>query len=387
MGRRALPLLGLGFVFYIANLASLSFAKEADAQNSEAVFTRLLQVILNRQPSSDSGEPQVGTQCQASLWSSGLYNLSRNGIERSFQVYVPSSYDSSIPSPLIVAFHGWGGNENEFLKNQTVKTELDARGYILVAPVGLGSEEMGRHYSSWSFSGSTSGLDGDGVNVEVSGDSEAICDDARTPDYTYGSCAGVAENGCSWTQCSDNDVNFAVALADKTQENLCIDSTRIFAVGGSNGGMFIWDLGWNQASSDTFRAIAPILGLPHRGYLSAPINPEGMPVLLITGTSDRTVPPGEWDDSSYTTTSDGDVYYYTGASAITEIWAEAMGCDTSTSATPIDVGLTNIDCRGWDYCSGNNRWPPVMDCRAEMGHTYGLSWSWPLILDFFDQYR
>jgi hypothetical protein len=29
-------------------------------------------------------------------------------------------------------------------------------------------------------------------------------------------------------------------------------------------------------------------------------------------------------------------------------------------------------------------WPNVLDCRAAMGHTYALDWSWQLILDFFD---
>ena len=52
-----------------------------------------------------------------------------------------------------------------------------------------------------------------------------------------------------------------------------------------------------------------------------------MPAISVTGVRDRTVPPGDWDQDTYTTTSDGDVFYYTGASAITRVWAEAQGCD------------------------------------------------------------
>jgi len=67
------------------------------------------------------------------------------------------------------------------------------------------------------------------------------------------------------------------------------------------------------------------------------------------------------------------------------VWAEAQGCDTSLPAALVDVGVANAECRGWSYCQTDSQWPPVLDCRGDMGHTYSLSWSWPLILDFFEQ--
>lgn len=85
----------------------------------------------------------------------------------------------------------------------------------------------------------------------------------------------------------------------------------------------------------------------------------------------------------FTTASDGDYFYYTGATAITEIWADAHRCDTAESAGPFDVDVDDVECRAWSYCEGGAQWPPVMDCRHEIGHCYGLSWSWPLILDLF----
>jgi hypothetical protein len=99
----------------------------------------------------------------------------------------------------VAIFHGWGGNEDEFLGNRKVRSEADKRVYILVAPRGLGSSE--NNYNSWSFSGSTS------------------------------------------------------------------------------GGMFTWELGQNAVSAPTFRAIAPVIGLPHRGYLGGPANDKPMPAL------------------------------------------------------------------------------------------------------------
>jgi len=39
---------------------------------------------------------------------------------------------------------------------------------------------------------------------------------------------------------------------------------------------------------------------------------------------------------------------------------------------------------GWSGGSAGAGWPNVLDCRAAMGHAYDFSWSWKLILDFFD---
>ena len=331
------------------------------------------------------GASDTGAACPSTSWSSGDYTFEQDGIARQFRVRLPAGYSADQAYPLIVLFHGWGGDQGEFLDNVTVQSQSDQRGYVLVAPLGLGREEPGNRFSSWSFQGSTTGLDGDGLNATVKDDTNAICDDDRTADYTYPSCEGIAQNGCAWTQCSVDDVAFAAALVQEVSANACIDSDRVYAVGGSNGGMFVWDLGRDERSAGVFTAVAPILGLPHRGYLDPPISEGGMPVISITGSRDRTVPPGEWGQDSFTTTSDGDVYYYASASAITKVWAKAQGCDTTVPAAPIDIGSSSMECRGWSYCQSDSQWPPVVDCRGDMGHVYNLSASWPLMLDFFEQ--
>jgi poly(3-hydroxybutyrate) depolymerase len=227
-------------------------------------------------------------------------------------------------------------------------------------------------------------LDGDGVNLSIPGDTAAICNPRATSNYTYPSCGSIAANSCAWTQCQDNDVDFALALVDYVKANLCVDVNNVFATGGSNGGMFSWELGQNAASAPTFRAIAPLIGLPHRAYLDAPAKTGDMPVLVITGTNDTTVPPGAWKNPYYTTTSNGEKYYYSSATGITRVWAAAQGCSTANDAVPFNDGYEQTDCR--TYCSNDTGWPRVLDCRANMGHVYNLTWSWPLILDFFDHH-
>ena len=323
--------------------------------------------------------------CPDIQWTSGTYSMPRAGFTRRFRVHVPAGYDPSVHTPLIVAFHGWGGNEDEFLDNSAVRSNLDQTGFITVAPVGLGPGEPDFNYASWSFSGSTTGLDGDGINSLVAGDTLEICDASATPTYTYGSCSGVAANTCSWTHCLDNDIEFALDLVEEVSSNLCIDPDRVFAVGGSNGGTFTWDLVRDSAGAEVFAGTASLIGLPHRGYLEPPAGSSGKPALLITGTNDRTVPPGAWGDEQFTTTTDGDVFYYASATSITKVWAEAAGCDVTSSATPFDVGVDGLECRAWSGCAADSEWPPVLDCRRAMGHVYGLSWSWPLITDFFSR--
>jgi polyhydroxybutyrate depolymerase len=316
---------------------------------------------------------------------SGTYRMTDQNIARTYRILVPSRYKPGSAHPLIMVFHGWGGDENEFLGDTDVTTLADQRGYIVVAPRGLGSNAPDANPNSWSFRGSTTGLS--------HSPAAAICDTARTPNFTYPSCKNIARNSCSWTQCQADDVAFALALVHEVESKLCVDAARIFATGGSNGGMFTWELGQNAASAPTFRAIASLIGLPHRGYLEPPAKPGGMPVLLITGMHDTTVPPGAWESTHFTTTSDGNAYFYTGASAIIRSWGPANGCPyNGKPAVAFDTGTTGADCRtycgggaaGWSPDSSGARWPKVLDCRAATGHTYEFGWAWKLMLDFFD---
>jgi polyhydroxybutyrate depolymerase len=317
---------------------------------------------------------------------SGIYQTTDQNVARTYRVFVPARYKPDTAYPLVMAFHGWGGDENEFLGDEHVTRLANKRGYIVVAPRGLGSAGPDSNRNSWSFRGSTTGLAG-------TAEAAAICDAARTPDFTYPSCRNVARNTCSWTHCQADDVAFTVALVHEVESRLCVDSARVYAAGGSNGGMFSWELGQDVASAPVFRAIASLIGLPHRGYLDAPGKAGGLPVLLITGTHDKTVPPGAWESTDYTATSDGNVYYYTGASAIVRSWGAANACPyAGKPAASFRTGVARADCRsycgssgqGWSGRAPGVGWPNVLDCRSAMGHDYDFAWSWQLILDFFD---
>jgi len=318
--------------------------------------------------------------CNVTAPANGIYTVPDGQAIRTYRLNVPPGYDAARPTRLVLVFHGWGGDESEFLNDPTVLAESNRRGYVVVAPRGIGSGSPDRKNNSWTFRGSATGVIDDGAARAP------ICDASITPNYTYPSCSKkLAVNSCSWTQCQDDDVEFVRALVEHLEATLCIDTLHVFAVGGSNGGMFTWELGANPRTSALFRAIAPIIGLPHRGDLRPPAVAGGVPVILITGMSDNVVPPGKWDEPGYTTTSnENDRFYYTGATAVIRRWSVAAGCAVEKREQPFSTGHPRADCRTYCAASGS-AWPRVLDCRAAMGHDYQLNWTWKLVTDFFDR--
>jgi polyhydroxybutyrate depolymerase len=320
--------------------------------------------------------PSAG--CGTAAPASGTFTLASDGLSRTYRMHVPAGMDAAKPAPVALIFHGWGGDENEFLGDPIVTAEADRHGFILVAARGVGSGAPDENYNSWTFRGSATG---------IGGDDQPICDgaagEAKT-NYAYASCGpvgeGVAQNGCSWTQCQADDAGFVGTLIDEVGKAACIDTDRVFMAGGSNGGMFTWDMGQTPAVASRLRAIAPLIGLPHNGFLDGPGRADGLPVLVITGLQDPTVPPGDWGDAGPTTTADTDLYHYTGASAITGVWAKAQACEGEL--VTVEFGADGIECRS--ACAADaSGLPPVLDCRAQMAHDYDFAKTWPMILDFF----
>ena len=88
--------------------------------------------------------PTAGVGCSGPSRTAGEYTLNSQSVERAFRVHTPTDYASETEYPLIIAFHGWGGDTGEFLDNAVVRSESDRRGYIVVAPLGLGPNPVGQ---------------------------------------------------------------------------------------------------------------------------------------------------------------------------------------------------------------------------------------------------
>ncbi|MBT5054047.1 MAG: hypothetical protein HOM69_12555 [Gammaproteobacteria bacterium] len=315
--------------------------------------------------------------CDRPKFSDGLQTLQMGTMERYFRIVYPANYSDQAHNPLVILLHGWGGDEDSFLDQDALRRTADARGVVLVAPRGLGSGAPDFGNNSWAFSGSGTGVTEAGM---------PICDPEGTPDYRYPSCkaSNVSKTTCAWTHCqtqSHTDFDFLVALLTRLEIEQCIDSDRLYLMGGSNGGNLIWDVAREPRLGNKLAAIASWIGLPHQSYLAPAKAASLPPALLITGTKDKTDPPGAWDDFAVTTTSNQtDRYYYESASATIRAWSTASGCRVGAVAAPVDAPAP-FDCRA--YCPGERQNVRALDCRLEMGHEYREADAWPLTLDFF----
>lgn len=162
--------------------------------------------------------------------------------QRSALVYVPSNYDASVPAPLLLVFHGGGGNADGAQRMAQLTPLADKHRFIVVYPNGSGV--LRDRLLTWN---------------------------------TWNCC------GYALTQQVD-DVGFVRDLIALLKGRYPIDSSRIFATGISNGGMMAHKLGCEL--SEQIAAIAPIAGALNTDAC-APGEPVS--VVIFHGTDDQYV--------------------------------------------------------------------------------------------------
>ena len=65
-------------------------------------------------------------------------NIVFDGYNREYIVYIPETYSQSIPSPILMAFHGGDGYAHEFMSYEAdFRSIADTAGFILVYPQAL----------------------------------------------------------------------------------------------------------------------------------------------------------------------------------------------------------------------------------------------------------
>jgi polyhydroxybutyrate depolymerase len=145
--------------------------------------------------------------------------LQHGGLSREYLVHVPARYRPGEPMPLVLSFHGGGGNMEIQANDRTygLISHAEKAGYVAVFPNGFSRLRSGK-LATWN-----SGL-----------------------------CCGQARDR------NIDDVGFVRAVVADVQQRLSIDRRRIYAQGMSNGGMLSYRLACEMA--DTFAAIAAVAG-------------------------------------------------------------------------------------------------------------------------------
>lgn len=136
-----------------------------------------------------------------------------DGIRHDFHVYLPTSYDGVRALPLLLSFHGGGGNADQHERTVNLRATAEKRGFVLVRPDGYDASGLG----------------------------------LRT--WNAGNCCGGASRE------GVDHVAAVRAILDRVEDEWRVDSARVYATGHSNGGMMVYRLACEL--SDRIAAIAP----------------------------------------------------------------------------------------------------------------------------------
>lgn len=168
----------------------------------------------------------------------GIQLQNRN---RTFLLHVPPQ-SGSIPLPLFLNFHGYGNDNELFCTNSGIRPLADKEGFFAICPRG-GTADL-----AWNG----------------------------------GDCCGTAP------ALDIDDVEFTRQMVQFVEQQLCLDKSRVFAGGYSNGGFMSYRLACE--ASDLIRAIGPVAGLlSDESTYSCNNQVQPVPVIHFHGTLDATI--------------------------------------------------------------------------------------------------
>lgn len=243
-----------------------------------------------------------GGACSGAPRPGNLYvQLVVGGVPRSAIVHVPRTARRGARLPLVLAFHGAGGTGSHMASYSTLEALSDSAGFVSVFP------SAARPHRRW-------------VLAE---------EDAGGP----------------------QDLQFVGQVLDRAEDLVCVDPTRVYATGVSNGGGMAARLGCEM--SDRLAAIAPVAG----GYstLDACHPSRPVSVLEMHGTRDLVVPyAGKPPDGA------GSVGGFLGQ------WTSLDGC--SGRPTRSGYGPSSVIFR-WRHCEAGTE--------VEHIKIYGGGHAWP----------
>ena len=193
------------------------------------------------------------------------YVVTVDGDPRQFIVYVPTSYDPAKATPLLFAFHGFGGSGNDFYESSDWKGKAEQASFIAVFPTALC------------------------YTVALGGQTDAGTGWSTQVLHHYVQPAGRVVK---------DDTIFIRTVFDVASNTWNLDPTRLYAVGFSNGAGFV-DSELMPKMSDIFAAFATAEGgVPgSQGLEGLPVPPrdpiEELPSrIAIFGTADQSIVAG-----------------------------------------------------------------------------------------------
>jgi len=197
------------------------------------------------------------------------------GLDRTYVVHVPPSYDGSQAVPLVLVLHGSGGSAEIANRISGMSAKSDSAGFLAVYPEGTGTSAT----------------------------------------FNAGLCCGYAGRTMM------DDVTFVRDVVADVSADYLVDPQRIYATGMSNGAMMVHRLGCEM--SDVLAAIGPVAGA-----LEVDCAPAGpVSAIVFHGNADPIVPYAGGPAETVPRGMDGD---YDPVSTAVDVWATAGGCTGAT---------------------------------------------------------
>lgn len=169
------------------------------------------------------------------------FSFESSGGKRWYRIHLPSNYDAKTAKPLLIAYHGKGNNPAKFEGETRFSDEKINPNMIVVYPSGLNGVWQGAKYEN------------QGVSDKV----------------------------------------FTTDLVNRIKDGYCVDESRVYASGHSNGGGFNNVLACSPSHGGQFAAFAPVSGAFYTEYQPAdqcqPAR-SPLPILEVHGTADEQIP-------------------------------------------------------------------------------------------------
>lgn len=266
---------------------------------------------------------------------------------RDYWVVVPPDFDNRSPKPLILVLPGWRSNGYDIATRY--------RGDTAGADV-IGVFPNGFEYATRGLPNDCRAWNGGGA----------------------GCCSGGNYN---WAVCS-NDVAFIGSLLIALLKEFCVDNSKIYLSGISNGAMMVYDLPGEFPG--VFAGIAPIVGTPHPGFFRNPGN-NPPAIMHIAGNRDQVVPidgsPSRGRRFRHETP------FFTVREYANQIASTGSGCPVLSN--PVNYGQSvdfGLRCETYTEPSCATPGKDAVLCIYNGGHPDRPSGTMRLILQFLTQY-